>query len=270
MDTTAMAIVTWAGHFWTKKKIPYQQVEYIESDGGQYILTNIVPNQNFTFIVEFLTKSKFENKEGYGCIFGARTSSGNKDFQLTTWGDKGQGTLRWGNNSTNQINAGLSKDVYQKSSLSDGYFPNFLIYTNPNKTTTEFTLTEEEGKFPISIFGLNESGKVIQTGEGCRIYSLRFYDDNGNLCGDFVPCRYKTTYGLYDTVSDKMYTNEGTGDFVGGVDIIQSNKEKVVRWVNWLEYAKNRIENVGFEELFDVSGEQIYDIDGEEIYVRST
>lgn len=255
-------------HIWAKKKIPYQQVEYIESDGNQYILTDIIPNGKYRFVVEFLTNSDLttSNTE-FGCIFGSRESSGVNDFQLTTYGQEGKGTLRWGASTEDYSTvADITKGTYQKASLSDTYTGYDVEYESPQKTKYRLSIDAESSGYPISIFGLNNAGDVAQMGNGARIYSLRFYDDKGDLCGDFIPCRKEDVYGLYDCVSGKFYKNLGTGDFSVGSDITEGVKEKVVRWINWIDFALKKA--YGVDELLDINGEQIFDIENKEIYVE--
>ena len=56
-----------------------------------------------------------------------------------------------------------------------------------------------------------------------KIYGCKFYQD-GVLIRDFIPCYNKTInkIGLYDLVESKFYTNAGTGEFLKGIDFIDS------------------------------------------------
>ena len=64
----------------------YKQCNYIESTSGQYIDTGLKMNQNSGFEIKFLTKDEVSiTANKYGCIFGARQSSGVKEFQLSTY-----------------------------------------------------------------------------------------------------------------------------------------------------------------------------------------
>ena len=60
-------------------------------------------------------------------------------------------------------------------------------------------------------------------GTGFENWSGRFYAcqiwDGQTLVRDFVPCRIGTTGYLYDRVSQTLFSNIGTGDFVLGPDV---------------------------------------------------
>jgi len=51
-----------------------------------------------------------------------------------------------------------------------------------------------------------------------RFYKMRIWDGT-TLVRDFVPCRIGTTGYLYDRVSQTLFGNIGTGEFVLGPDV---------------------------------------------------
>ncbi len=102
----------------------YKQLEWVESSGTQYILTDIIPDKNWAFYVDFMTYDEVSTSS-FGCIFGARNSSGLNDYQLTSYSSNGySGSLRTGNTSTPQL--GLVKGQRVKYSLQNG------VVTKPN------------------------------------------------------------------------------------------------------------------------------------------
>lgn len=50
-----------------------------------------------------------------------------------------------------------------------------------------------------------------------KVFGIKMYDGSDNLIFNGIPAKDSSNVlGLYDTVSDTFYTNEGTGDFVAG------------------------------------------------------
>lgn len=192
----------------------YQQVEYIESTGTQYIDTGIMPNQNTGFDIEFFTKNKFNSTVGeFGSIFGAREGSSVNELQLSSYSrENDKGLIRFG---TIGRSAGLVENTKMQCSLRN------KIYTNNDDVTIEFT-SDFTTLYPITVFALNNKGNITQHGS-VQIFFLKLYNLD-TLIRDFVPCYRKSdsVIGLYDLVEQKFYTNQGTGDFRKGAEIISS------------------------------------------------
>ncbi len=200
--------------------IAYQQVEYIESTGTQYINTEIIPDQNTGFDIVFLTKNAIAfspagGTTGYGAIMGARENSKVNELQITTYtanSEQYDGTLRFG--TSGAYNAGITINTKITLTLTN------KAYTN-NKDL-EYTL-EKEFKSPVSLtlFALNNNGTITQHGL-VQLYSLKIYDGD-ILVRDYIPCYRKddNVRGLYDLVYKKFYSNSasGTDDFEMGREV---------------------------------------------------
>ena len=97
----------------------YQEVEYLESTGTQYIDTQLTTQQGIGFDVTFLTNASI-SASGYGCILGGRKASGDNDFQITTYRSKSNynGTIRNGEGySGTEYNAMITLNEKQHISL---------------------------------------------------------------------------------------------------------------------------------------------------------
>ena len=197
-----------------KKILPadYTQVGYIESTGTQYIDSGVKLGLNDGFDIKFLTTNNPQTTGIYGAIFGGRSGSGNKEYQLTTFDTASLGrggTLRWGSNSVGAcVNAKITTNIIQKCSLKN------KIYKAPDNTESEITVNSEDSVYNTYIFGLNNSGVFTQSGNGCRIYYLKLYNGD-TLIRDFIPCirNADNEVGMYDLVNNVFYTNQGTGEF---------------------------------------------------------
>lgn len=197
-------------------KLPsaYQQVEYIESTGSQYIDTGFVPNQNTGFDIAFYTNSELSGTN-YGAIFGARTSSGKNELQLTTYSSDStfKGTFRF---NTTSFNAKLVKQELITASVNN------KVYTAPDNSTEDLSsLGSFNAPKSITIFALHQNTSVIQYSSS-RIYYFRLYNGT-TLERDFVPCYKKSNgeAGLFDLVHAVFYGNAGTGTIIAGEEIFE-------------------------------------------------
>ena len=178
--------------------IEYQMVEYIESTGTQYIKTGACPAINPGFDITFLTKDSLSTS-GYGCIFGARPGNKYNEFQLSTFSEgQNTGMLRF---AEHEYNAGLVASEKMTATLINN------IYSNSNGA--EATMGGAGVTTPdqqITVFALNS-----------KIYS------GSIVVRNFIPCYRKSDgeIGLYDTIRQRFYTNDGTGTFLRGDDVYQ-------------------------------------------------
>ncbi|MBQ6517221.1 MAG: hypothetical protein IJI14_00790 [Anaerolineaceae bacterium] len=201
----------------------YIQLEWIESTGTQYIDTGVTGGSETYFEVEFITYNPI-TKVSSGAILGARTRSELEDYSLSTYAgvtlDKGRfynvGTTYDGWNHIGVYDANLSVGVKQTCSYRNG------VYTDPLGNTTTATLSETfESQANIYVFAKNYLDKNAANELGLvRLYHLNLWKGN-NLVRDFIPC-YRLPdgeIGLYDTVNDVFYTNQGTGEFIKGPSV---------------------------------------------------
>lgn len=196
--------------FMIELPIDYIRVEYMESiSGEQYINTGIVPAPGMGFLCRYFTKSSI-GTSNFGCIFGARRTSGGDDFQLTTYQDAPTllGTLRWGTNS--RYNAGINVALINVSKLINNQ------YTAPNGVTVNIADPVSYTVQPIYLHALNENGKATQGGNGCRIYEFMTYN-NSDITHNFIPCiRVSDTMpGYFDVIDKRFYYNSANPLFAG-------------------------------------------------------
>lgn len=193
-----------------KSSIPeeYQEVEYIESTGTQYINSTLIPSATHKFSIRFSV--------GYlgNCVaFGSRTS-GNYDSSL------------------NQIYLNVTNNNEIK--LFNIFGTNDLVLNNSVEANTVFTYKNIQNNNcqlssptqPYYIFTLNNMGSP-STIANIKMYYFKIYDNN-TLVRDFIPCYRKSdnVIGLYDKVNNTFYTNAGTGTFLKGADVKRAVKDK--------------------------------------------
>lgn len=169
----------------------YTQVEYLQSDGGQYIDTGIraTANTKVEAVIGRNTQLISGNNGIFGAsYFGCRWESADV-FRC------GFGTQDWGSTSVTQLDK------------------NTVNFENNNFKYNSQTLSVRKGSLfgaaNILLFAMSSDAKSATT-----MYKITIYN-NDTLVRDFVPARRNSddVLGMYDTVSGTFFTNAGTGTF---------------------------------------------------------
>lgn len=198
------------------KAIPniYQEVEYIESDGTQYIDTGFAPqNTKYIYETEFAF-TEILTDGTYSRLFGNLVDSSTAlvRYQYRILG----GTINHypcNNTSTGGIiGVDLQTDTFYnlKITQTKWYIDNYEYNLGTDAGTTNNT--------NIALFSSKVGGESTKT----KIKYFKISDINNNLIRDFVPVYRKSDneIGLYDLVNKVFYTNSGTGTFTKGNDIV--------------------------------------------------
>ena len=188
----------------------YTELAYIKSTGTQYIKTDLIVTEKTNFSATFRTYDGFTSS-AFGCIFGTRYTYNANGYQLTTYpGNSSPYTGHFLFGGT-RYDAGLIRDnLKQTASLKDG------IFYRPDGETIDLTSVKTTPPSPMFIFAMCDTIGGDTTAYDLAkvaLYSLSF-EENGEFVANYVPAkRNDGVVGLYDTVSDKFYTNNGTGEF---------------------------------------------------------
>jgi len=187
----------------------YQEVEYIESTGTQYIDTGVVPTSQTGVEISF---SDFENTT-WSTLFGSVTayvvesrykisSEENGDKLYAFLGDK----IKIEFNSSGEHNIKFNR-------------PNGVLNLD-NIPYDISSTTFISSNLPICLFAENNSAKGIISNSKCKILNCKIYEKD-NLIRDFIPAKRNSdgAIGLYDKVNDVFYENAGTGEFVAGPEV---------------------------------------------------
>ena len=190
----------------------YQQVEYIETTGTQYIDSGVPLKSGLKIVVDWIYKDAdsgnnytgghigppgnrwligSQRQSYYFFAVGSGNSStgfkyGNRDVIEAYWKNKG---------SYIKVNGVTSKTVFDSYTLSDE--PNYTFYMG----------------------AVNRDGNATLKPK-LTIYNWKFYQDDV-LIRDFVPC-YRISdgeIGLYDLVNNGFYANNGTDVLLKGNNI---------------------------------------------------
>lgn len=191
----------------------FQEVEYIEATGTQYINTGILPDDNTGIYIDCEMESF--NSSNYIHLLSSRypvisimAQSGN--YVQFEYGPTSSNYNSYRTYLANGI------DVFDRHVYS---IINKIAKVDSQELGTS-TKTLTQSQYPLYLFAGNSSGSLNINQADVKLYLARIY--NGSIIDyEFVPCYHKTTgfIGLYDTVHSKFYMNSGTGTFIKGPDV---------------------------------------------------
>lgn len=185
----------------------YQEVEYIESTGTQWLDTGVTIN-TATDEVEFI----FQNTESevYKWFFGEHDN--NARFGMGS-GD-----------GTNKRNVAYGASTY-KVTDKQMYDTRHTFVANENGVFLDDAKVANFSSFvstsTLYLFNLNLSGGNYVSDAKCWGYK---HKRNGSLIRNLIPCYRKSDgkVGMYDTVTETLYTNAGGGEFLYGSNVVPS------------------------------------------------
>jgi len=191
----------------------YQQVEYLESTGTQWIKTDIESRFSVTVESDIMFTA---SQDSYTFAFL------DGEFRVGAngwWNNRIQigyaSTYKSSGANTFPLNIkykykSVIEDKNQEAYLDDELKSTFYMKRNTN------TLT---GKH-FGIFARCNNDTEASLFSKAKMYSLKV-SDAGVLLGNFVPCYRKSDQkpGMYDLVSGEFYTNAGSREFIVGSDV---------------------------------------------------
>ena len=203
----------------------YQQVEYIESTGTQYIDTN----QKLPFSINILAKlTSTDNEE---TLIGCQNSG-------MPWIASYIRTGKWGNfNFLSGTTIHFNSDDNIHRYIAHFHKNNAIINID-DEPYGNVIIENDYLPYTMYFFAMNSGGQPTAFSNHFQIYECKIYSDseNTNLIRNFIPCKSTTTVinadgnpvpsntkGLFDLVEGKFYTNantaEGAEDFIAGPEV---------------------------------------------------
>ena len=201
----------------TEPELPYIELDYIQSNGDQWINTGYTVKNNTKFVLE----SNINSVQGssYTCPFGTRAGAsieGALIFARTN--NSSLVIVDWGGTETQ----GNSLDSYYDKKTTITFTKGNFKIEDEASNDYEFTFTSGVATtvYPMYLFNLNESNTVYPASTcGCsmKLYSFKVYEGT-ELIRDFIPVKRKSdnVICLYDKVIKTFYINQGTGTFTAG------------------------------------------------------
>ena len=185
----------------------YQQVEYLQSTGSQYVDTGIKHSDYYNTLKTVIDAQYTSNSVGSNVLSGAKYSS---NFHIVASYNNGSFVA---NNGTANLNLGTF-DMLRHTFVMD--IPNGKA--KKDDTTVSFTT---KPSIPKNILMLAfEDGSEIKGKASAKIFSFKMYSGE-TLIRDFIPCYRKSdsVSGFWDLVSETFFTNSGSGEFIVGGEI---------------------------------------------------
>ena len=184
----------------------YQEVEYIESTGTQYIDTGIIPYKTTTELKYAFTNLANEQTVA-GCF-----NEGNNRYYVCQIDSVGNLSFR---NKSNTIifNTTSDTDIH---TIKYNDTNNYVFLDNQNIGTVSNLANSLVNS--LTLFARKSTN--MESYSKSRIYYCKIWEDEV-LVRNFIPCYRKSDneIGLYDTINNVFYTNSGTGTFLKGNDI---------------------------------------------------
>lgn len=188
----------------------YQEVEYIQSSGTQYIDTGVVATSGF----EIDIKINIDTVTGsWAPILSAHELSAPYKRNFVAYTSSGKIEIDAGDKITQTSVTLTGDDVIKASNIENNF------YLNVNGTDYTPTVTTAASNLAYSgrtMHLLHSNGYDLGYTSG-KVYYCKI-TVGGTLVRNFVPCYRKSDniVGLYDIVNGVFYTNAGTGNFAKG------------------------------------------------------
>ena len=182
----------------------YTALEYIESDGYQYINTNIVPNSATGFRVKMSSSNVTADKYYSGC---RESNSGDDRFVIGLY----NGYIYFGYGTTFADTSNWRPEKYEVFTATLNYYNDKVgtyngRYPKAVKQQTIPNITK-------SIWLLKANSSQPERNWAMRLYSFEI-TQGAYLIADFIPALDNNNKPcMYDTVSGNTFYNQGTGEF---------------------------------------------------------
>ena len=195
-----------------KKRLPsaYQEVEYIECTGAQYIKTNYIP-QEFDSIKCIFSMSEFYQSNSINwTLFSAGIGTYQLIVLLTknTWVD-GAYYKYFASGDASKFTFRPNIDTKYEMDINS----NGMISCNGHTVRSNY---QNAVNTPLYLMMRANNTSPFKG----KIYNFSIINHGISMI-NLVPCYRKSDgeIGMYDTVSKTFFTNAGTGTFLKGADV---------------------------------------------------
>lgn len=201
---------------WERSKYK-QKLMYLESDGKQFLDTEIIGKSGIeTFLdFEFISGDLADY-----IIFGSATTKwGSRCYPVATHSTDSEMTtqdVKWILGYDGRIFANVTPELGQRYAITSELFSDKQTMTiNGTTVINETNDITVDTKISMYLFGVHciHDNTTFKTYGACRIYSS-WIKVNGVLVRDLIPVLdWNNVPCMYDNVSEKLFYNKGTGQF---------------------------------------------------------
>lgn len=230
--------------------VGYTRIEYIASNGSQYIDMGFKANQDTKILLDYQQTEVFTSAKWF---FGSRYSSASRAYGFLVGSDQNYATPynKGSGSNTFYVDGGTlandtNRHVMIKQRLNDestkmGTFDgkDILVYGTSSQNQTAYESFETPTN--VTLFNGVQSSSHF-AGAITKIFECKVWKDGTILTRDFVPVKRNTDneVGMYDLVNNVFYANQGTGTFTGGEEY---PKYKIDEMANAISKIANKISN---------------------------
>ena len=221
----------------------YQQVEYIQGTGTQYINTDFIPDNTSGVMIKASSSDTNDT-----VMVGVRTS-GNR------WWIGSNGNLiyaGWNTNDDASARATFTTNtpyIYQLNYMNNRK----RICDGVEKTAIGSTVLATQ-TYPACILSGNAEGTTTSLIKKGRIYYVIFTRGD-KIMNHYIPCYRKSdnVIGLYDLVTGAFLTNAGSGTFGKGSNVVSySGGKSVIPKIPYTYQEVDYISNANGNQYFEV------------------
>ena len=224
------------------------KLEYVESNGTQYVDTEFKPNQDTRIIMDAQLTSDAMSQFMFGC----RTSSYTVNYSVLT--SSGALSSRYGSSSVNFTGLAFT-DRYKIDKNK-----NICTLNGTALTNTESTFQSE---FNLFLFACNEGGTAKYFGN-IKMYLCQLYD-NGTLIREYHPATVNGEVGLWDACSGVLYTSGSDTSLIAGPEI--ETAPSTPSALEILQHTDTSV-TLGWNEVANAFGYRVYKNGG--LYAEQT
>lgn len=191
----------------------YQQVEYLQGQGYQYILLPRTAQQGDKVFVDFALAHQ-ANGEYWNCVcndggFGALEAMNGTSLRYVYYSD------------TDTPSGSYNVNYYDRHTATLSSFNSTITYILDDVQKFHYTTNRGYRQNPYySLFGSYQLNRMYSISSN-RIYNYKVYDVNDNVVYDVYPVKRKSdnVLGMFDIINNQFYTNRGSGQFIAGPNI---------------------------------------------------
>lgn len=199
----------------------YRRVEYLQSNGTQIIVTDLVPSSSDRYVLDVQFTASTESG-GSRPFFGCRREKSGALYTIfaCNFGNPADTQVYFYSYHTSSDGAVLSVDRSVKLNRNVLSLYNQSITYGGNSVTVSVTAPTDMD-LPIALFGIvngeSRSNILPFSDSQMTLYGFSVYDSTSSLTHEFIPVeRDDGELGMLDTVTGVFYTNAGTGTFEKG------------------------------------------------------
>jgi len=190
----------------------YERLEYIQSDGNQYIDTGLKGHMNYTYEIDF-QQTVTGTFRTWG-VFNQETYNNGQNMSVTY--TSGKWVVRWETDPTTARS--VTTNVTINTSRHTVRIENGKVYFDGTYKGISGGHDESfVSDYNVFLCNINPGGNAVTNGNKAKFYSYKVYDDSGRLIQHFTPAMRQSDgeKGMLDEVTRMFYPNNGTGSFTG-------------------------------------------------------